>query len=149
MSNKYEREIEEILRNMDQTDPRPNLGQKFSERLRRKSQPRPPRQRISLNFSTSEWLLIVAIITALVAGGYAFAFPPRQDIFSTVLAIISIACLLIIAISPFINRSRQAPRYGTYGNVTITPLRRNPFSMFKTRWNLFVLKLRYRRRHEE
>ena len=37
MPNKYEREIEEILRNMERTEPKASLGQKFGGRLRRKS----------------------------------------------------------------------------------------------------------------
>ena len=40
MPNKYEREIEEILRNLDQSAPKPRLGQ----RLRRKTTPRPRSQ---------------------------------------------------------------------------------------------------------
>ena len=35
MPNKYEREIEEILRNMERTEPKPGLGQKLGGRIRR------------------------------------------------------------------------------------------------------------------
>lgn len=150
MPNKYEREIEEILRNLEHGEPRPGLGQKFSERLRRKSGSRTParqRRSISLNFSTVEWLLIVAVVTALLAGGYAYAVQ-RQDMFSASIAIISTVCLFLVALSHFIFRPRQA-QSARYGNVTITPLRRNPFNNLKTRWNLFWLKIRYRRRHEQ
>ena len=38
MPNRYEREIEEILRNLESTDPKASLGQKFGERLRRKQE---------------------------------------------------------------------------------------------------------------
>ena len=36
MPNRYEREIEEILRNLETTEPKQGLGQKFGQRLRRK-----------------------------------------------------------------------------------------------------------------
>ncbi|MBO0793785.1 MAG: hypothetical protein J2P36_22930 [Ktedonobacteraceae bacterium] len=149
MPNKYEREINEILRNLEDAEP----GQKLSERLRRKSRSRTPARQhrsISMNFSATEWLLIVAVTAALIAGGYAYIIR-TQDLLSVALAIVSIICLLLVALSPFIFRPRQpsSVRYGTYGNVTVTPLRRNPFSNLKTRWNLFLLKIRYRRRSDQ
>ena len=39
MSNKYEREIEEILRNLERTEPKAGFGRK-GERLRRKTKAR-------------------------------------------------------------------------------------------------------------
>src|SRR5947209_14951459 len=76
MPNRYEREIEEILRNLETTEPKPGLGQRFGERLRRKPDYRvkPPRRSFpSLHLRTSEWFIILAVIAALVAGGYAYA----------------------------------------------------------------------------
>jgi hypothetical protein len=40
MPNKYEREIEEILRNMERTEPKASLGKKLGGRVRRKSDSR-------------------------------------------------------------------------------------------------------------
>ncbi len=147
MPNKYEREIEEILRNLEQTEPKAGMGQKFNERLRRK--PTPPRVRprpsstFSLTLTISDWLLITAIGVALVAGGYAFI--DGQTIVTGILAIVGLVCILLVAFSQFIFKPRR-PSSIRYGNATITPLRKGPFHTFRTRWNLFMLKMRYRKR---
>jgi ABC-type multidrug transport system fused ATPase/permease subunit len=148
MSNKYEREIEEILRNLEKTEPKPSIGQKISGRLRRKSEVRYRTRRRAmpaLNFSASEWLLIIAWLAALLAGGWAFA-QGAADLFTGTVAVIGAVCLLVMLILPFVGRSNYAARPGPYGNVTA--IRRNPLSSLATRWNLFVLKLRYRRRKD-
>jgi|SRR5579859_1034409 len=156
MPNRYEREIEEILRNLEQPETKAGLGQRFSGRLRRKSGPRPTvRQRNypTLNLSTPEWLLLIAVIAGLVAGGYAYiryssGLLPTADIFSFALVVISVICLILVALSQF-RSGQRAVRSKRYGNVTITPLRRNPLSSIRTQWNLLMLKLRYRRKNEE
>jgi len=149
MPNRYEREIEEILRNLEQADPKAGRGQKFGERFRknpgsrlRMQQPRS----FSWNLSTSERILFAAIVLALIAGGFAYVV--RANIISVVLALISFVCLIVVALSQFILQPRR-PRSMQYGNITITPLRRGPLSILRTRWNLFKLKLRYRRRNEK
>jgi len=150
MPNRYEREIEEILRNLEQTDPKPGRGQKFGERLTRKPGVRAPRQARSFSsprFSTAEWLLIIAVVVALVAGGYSYTLG-TPDYFSGVLASAGIVCLVLVACSHFLFQARR-PQSTRYGNVTITPLRRNLFSSLKTQWNLFMLRVRYRRKNRQ
>lgn len=145
MPNRYEREIEEILRNLEQTDPKPGRGQKFGERLKRKpSYPRPQRRvQFSVHLKTAEWLLLITIVLALIAGGYAYA-RHEPDLLSGILAALGIVCLLLVALSYFLfqPRVRASSRYG--GNVST--IRRGPLNALKTRWNLFILKMRYRRR---
>jgi hypothetical protein len=150
MPNKYEREIEEILRNLEQTEPKARLGQ----RKRRRSDVRVNRGKLSLpsfNFGISEWCLLIAWIAALAAGGWAYAhstiFTSGADIITGSIAVIGALCLLVVVILPFVSRSRYTGQTARYGNVT--PLRRNPLSSLSTRWNLFLLKLRYRRRKDE
>ena len=147
MPNRYEREIEEILRNLEQTEPKQGLGQKFSGRLRRRSGPqRSVRQPFfSFNFSVAEWLLIIGVLTALVAGGYSY-LQGMADTLTGILAVVSIVCVILVALSQLMLRP-QGVQSARYGNVTITPLRRNPFSQLKTQWNLFMLKIRYRRKN--
>jgi hypothetical protein len=153
MPNKYEREIEEILRNLETTEPRAGLGQKLGERLRRKPEYRvKPRRRgfPSLNFSISEWLIIIAVAAALISGGYAYAVD-EPNVITGIIALAGAVCLLLTMLSAFIFRSRQSPYArrpvspSGYGNVT--PLRRNPLSSIATRWHLFLLKMRYRRKN--
>ncbi len=146
MPNRYEREIEEILRNLEQTEPKPGLGQKFGERFRRRPSPRMRTQQprpFSGNLSTSERFLFGGIVAALVAGGYAYL--AGANILTLVLAIISLICLVMVACSQVLFQPRRV-QASRYGNITITPLRRGPFSMVKTQWNLFKLKMRYRRK---
>jgi hypothetical protein len=149
MPNKYEREIEEILRNLEHTDPQAAKSRKFGERVHRN--PGPPlrtqqrRSSGSWNLSPIERLLLGAVISALLAGGYAYLAGP--NIITLILTLASFIGLILVACSQFIslpNRRRSI----RYGNVTITPLRRGPFHMLKTQWNLLVLKLKYRRKDE-
>jgi hypothetical protein len=146
MPNRYEREIEEILRNLEHTDPK--AGQRFAERTRRK--PTPPRtyqrRSISLTLSTIEWLLIIAVVTALIGSGVAFT-PGPAGILTTIMATISMVCLILVALSYYLFRPRS-PRPVRFGNATVTPLRRSFFGNIKTRWHLFILKLRYQRRNK-
>src|SRR5947209_7143333 len=135
MPNKYEREIEEILRNLEHTEPKARLGQ----RLRRRSDVRVNRGKLSLpsfNFGISEWCLLIAWIAALVAGGWAYAQHTiidsgANDITGSI-AIIGAICLLVVVILPFVAQSRYSARPARYGNVT--PMRRNPLSSLSTRW---------------
>jgi hypothetical protein len=149
MPNKYQREIEEILRNMERTEPKASLGQKFGGRFRRgPNGPMNARRRSSLSFkfnlSTSAWLLIIAWVAALIAGGYAFA-AEAPNLITGILAIVATISLIVIVLMPFFSR-RDPTQSSRYGNVT--PLHRNPLSSLATRWNLFLLKMRYRRRKD-
>jgi hypothetical protein len=147
MPNRYEREIEEILRNLEQAEQaKPGLGQKFGGRLRRRpSSVVRTRQRssFSLRFTLVEWLLIIAVGAALLAGGYAFANNETPDIFTGIVAAVGTVCLILITLSHFLfgPRRQSSPRYGN----TSSP-RRSPFSAFKTQWNLLLLRMRYRRK---
>jgi hypothetical protein len=148
MPNRYEREIEEILRNLEQTEPGAGQNQKFGNRLRRKQSLRRPGNRRPMSpphFSTAEWLLITTVVTALIAGGYAYLQEP--NLITGILGCVSLICLILVALSHFVfNRSRvQSTRYG---NITITPLHRNIFGTIRTQWNLLMLKMRYRRRNK-
>lgn len=149
MSNKYEREIEEILRNLDQSAPKPRL----SQRLRRRSAGRPhPRGRQwnlpAFNFGLSEWCLLIAWVAALIAGGWAYAQHSLDggDLFSGSVALISLGCLALVVIRAFMPQSTY-PGHTRASNVR--PIRRNPLSGLSTRWNLFLLKRRYQRKKDE
>jgi|GEM_PF-439961 hypothetical protein len=72
MPNKYEREIEEILKNMDRPEPGHSLG----SRIRAFNRPRPRRPRRSWSFALngSEICLMIGIALILVGAGMAFYF---------------------------------------------------------------------------
>lgn len=144
MPNRYEREIEEILRNLEQTDPK--ASQKVNERRQRaapRPRPRPPvRGNVSPSLSGIEWLLIAAVVLALVAGGYAYIMD--ANVVTGILAGISFVCVVLIACSQFILRPRRQATNSNYGNVT--RIRRGPMSTIRSRWQLMMLKMRYRKR---
>lgn len=153
MPNKYEREIEEILRNMERSAPKPGR----SQRMRRKPEARGrrPGRLSSIRFGLSEWCLIISFVAALAAGGWAYAHysiitgDTGANIVTGSLAILSVACLLVAIISPFLTQSRFPGATTRASNVTpMRPVHRTPLNSLRTRWNLFLLKRRYRRRRE-
>ena len=146
MPNRYEREIEEILRNLEQTKPRSSRGAKSGERPNKRAGVHMRQPRFSVRLSLSEQLLLTAIIAALIAGAYEYVTQQR-DLFTFILVLIAIVSLILVGSSQFIFQPRR-PKSFQYGNVTITPLRRSPLIMLRTQWNLFKLRMRYRRKKE-
>ncbi|MEO7019502.1 MAG: hypothetical protein ABI234_05070 [Ktedonobacteraceae bacterium] len=144
MSNKYEREIEEILRNLERTEPKAGFGRKTGEHLRRKTKARgsmPP-----LPSSFVDWCLVLAIVAALSGGGWAYA-SGRGDFITGIIAMIGFAFIILVALSSFRANPRYASSTKPYNNVT--PLRSNIFSRIGASWHLLLLKLRYRKRKDQ
>jgi len=100
MPDKYEREIEDILRNLKRREPESNIRP-----LRRKTERRPgvplPRLR------PAEWSLIIAIIVALLAGGWAFA-NGGGNLITGLLALLGAGCIAFVALSAFLVRERPS-----------------------------------------
>lgn len=148
MPNRYEREIEEILRNMEATEAKSGSGQKFSNRVRRKpdARKRPRSRGLSFpKFKPTEWFIIIAVVVALISGGYAYANNGIPTVATGILAVVGTICLVLVVLSPLLLRSRQSSQSSGYTNVT--SIKRNPLNSIVTRWNLFLLKLRYRRKN--
>lgn len=139
MPNKYEREIEEILRNLERTEPKAGLGQRISKRMRR--QPGMRRGLSLPQLSFAEWCLAIALVAALVAGGWAYALK-GGTIITGVIALIGAIFVLLVAIANFLPKPRYQSSTTLYNNVT--RLRSNPFRRLSTSWHLLILKLRYR-----
>jgi hypothetical protein len=72
MPNKYQREIEEILRNLEGPEPKPGLG----NRIRAFNRPRPrrPRRVWEVGVSLSEMLLLAGIAVILLGAGLTYFF---------------------------------------------------------------------------
>lgn len=140
MPNKYEREIEEILRNLERSQPRTGFGQRIGGRMRRGVGAR--RSIPAIHFSFSEWCLIIAGAAALAAGGWAYT--NGGNLITGILALIGLVCVALVALSSFLVGRGPASSSMRYNNVT--PLRNNPFRRLTSRWHLLMLKLRYRNR---
>jgi hypothetical protein len=150
MPNRYEREIEEILRNLEQPESQPGSTQKFGKHVNRKAgtRMRMRQPRLTLTLSPSERLLLIAIGAALISGGYAYLIR-RPDIISLLFALVSVVCIVLLIYTQFRSGTARRSRSVHYENVTITPLRRDPLSTLRTRWNLFRLRMRYQRKKEK
>src|SRR5260370_10313473 len=101
MPNKYEREIEEILRNMEQTEPKPSFRERLNMRRRTRQKrpemmrPRPARPSFRLNLSTSEWYFAAGILLGLVAAGWAYVNNGEGNSLTGFLAILGFFCVLV------------------------------------------------------
>lgn len=146
MPNKYEREIEEILRNLERTEPHAGFGRKADGRMRQKASVRRSVPTIRLNFS--EWCLAIACAAALFAGGWAYAHGDG-DLLTGVVALIGATCIAIVAISPFVERPRRARSTQRYSSGNVTRIRSNPLSRVGTRLRLLAMKARYRNRRDQ
>lgn len=144
MSNKYEREIEEILRNLERSEPSPGFGKKIGGRARRKTRGRRSMSLPHLDFV--DWCLALAIIAALLGGGWAYANGIGTAV-TGIIALIGTGFVILVAISAFIEQPRYASSTRRYSNVT--PLRNNVFSRVKASWHLLMLKFRYRNRNNQ
>lgn len=148
MSNKYEREIEEILRNLERSEPAAGTGQRSGQRIPRRRGPRRGFSLPHLNFA--EWCLLIAVIAALVGGGWAQAAHSLDgggNLITGIIALIGAVCVALVASSNFMARPRYQSPSTRYNNVTRLP--GNPLRRLATSWHLLLLKMRYRRRNRE
>ena len=152
MPNKYQREIEEILRNMERTEP-PRAG--LSDRIRAFNRPRPRPQsgwRGALN--ATESLFVLSILLALAAASVTFylgqvvivRLPVIEDV--TLNGILALGAFIALVAALFrgwrerFRLSSSTPNWR--GNVIeMRPARRNPFSALVTQFRIFRLKFRY------
>jgi hypothetical protein len=151
MPNRYEREIEEILRNMERTEPKPSFRERLNMRMRGQPQrpepmrPRPARPSLRLNLTTSEWCFVVGIFLGLVAAGIAYT-SGAANLLTAFLAILAFICVIMGIISPW--RESRRPISGRYGFGESDPPKRSlprPFRFVVTQWKIMQLRLRYRR----
>ena len=99
MPERYEREIDDILRNLERTQPKPSLRERLHLRrggTRRPERPRPRSSRVrrSLRFTTSEWCLLAGTGCGLVAAGIAYTSASGNAL-TGVLAILAVFALLL------------------------------------------------------
>jgi hypothetical protein len=100
MPDKYEREIEDILRNIKSKEPEAGLRPIRRRASARRSSFAPQR-----NFP--EWCLIIAIVAALLGGGLAYALG-GGNIITGLIALVGAVCLALVALSSFIEKQRPS-----------------------------------------
>ena len=147
MPNKYEREIEEILRNMDLDDHGQSLGDRIRAFNRPTTRTRTPGPRIQLRLNTSESLLLVGVLLALVGAGmnYYFGFTSAGLLanIAGIIGVCGMACILFGLIIGWLDRfgSHVQP---TWRGETDRPRREfAPFRPIATQFRIWRLKFRY------
>lgn len=151
MPHKYEREIEEILRNMDLTDqPRRGVGERIDASARPAPRPRLRGPHMSLSLNRSELLLLLGVVLALVGVCVAY-FDTTTTIVSGLLGLAAFAAIVAALIVGWMSNARQqfAPTWRASSTpmrdnvVRMHPRRRGPISEAITRMRILWLKLRY------
>lgn len=152
MPNKYQREIEEILRNMERTEP-PRQG--LSDRIRAFNRPRPrPQRGWRTPLNVSETLFVLSVVLALAAASVTFYLGQVVIITLPVVEVITVNGILAVGafialVAALLRGWRERFRIGSStpawrGNVVnMRSRRRNPFSALTTQFRIFRLKFRY------
>ena len=143
MPNRYEREIEEILSRMEESEPRRGLGDRIRPLQRPPTRPRSlPRMRIAF----AEILMLLAIVLTLVAAGIAY-FNGAADIVTGIIGSVALVLFVVALVVGWRDRFRPPLKSQWRGNtyVEVTPIRRNPFSSIATQIRVFRLRMQYRR----
>lgn len=153
MPNKYQREIEEILRNMDL----PEQGQSLGDRIRSFNRPsaRAPRPRLQLRISGSGMLLVAGIALAMVAAGlvYYFARSANTALYANlagVLGLIALGSILLGLIAGWVARfgGHSAPTWRGQADARPSSAGFAPFRPIASRWRMMRLRWRYWRNGE-
>jgi hypothetical protein len=158
MPHKYEREIEEILRNMDLTEPRRGVGERVDAGQRTPSRIRLRGPSMRVHLSPSESLLLGGILLALAAFCVAFYFTV-PGIISGLIGLAAVGLLVAGLAVGWIGASRPlytpSWRSNAGGGSTardnvlrMRPRRRGPLGEFMTRTRLLWLKMRYLRKRD-
>src|SRR5262249_51642695 len=150
MPHKYEREIEEILRNMERTEPKRGFG----DRVRAFQRQAPPRTRgpaLSIGIGLPEVLLIAGIVLALVGAGLAFYQSGTSFVsgLSPLVVFVFIVAGVVIgwwARFRGVNLSLRRPR--ETGDNVVRIGRRGLFSEIATQFRIVRLKWRYSRQRQ-
>ena len=138
MPHKYEREIEEILKNMQRNEPESDAGR------RSRGFPRPAGG-LRLGLSASELLFLLGIACALAGVCAMWFIGARANPVSGILGVVGFILFIAGLIVAF-QASRRPPPTAWRGNVVeMKTHRRGPLDEIATQLRLLRLRLRYRR----
>jgi hypothetical protein len=143
MPNRYEREIEEILSRMEESEPR----RAFGDRIRPMKRP-PSRARSlpSFHFPFVHVLMLVSILLVLVATGITY-FEGSANLVTGIIGSIGLVLFVVALVVGWRDRFRphKKAQWRSPSYVEVTPIRQNPISMLMTRIRVFRLRMQYRR----
>lgn len=153
MPNRYQREIEEILSRMEESEPQ-QRGPGDRIRPLRRPAPRTPRSSLpSVHIALSPLLLLVSVALTLIATGWAF-YNGAPDLIT---GAIGAGALLIFIVGLFVGwrgqfRPQRTSQWRGTGPSSVagpTPIRRNPISALITRFRVYRLRQQYRRAQQQ
>ena len=142
MPSRYEREIEEILSRMEESEPRHGLG----DRIRPFQRPTAPRRSLpTMRFPLEVLLILFAVVFALVAAGIAF-FNGDATVASGILGAIGLVLFVVALVVGWRDRFRLSSQPKWRGN-TVEPshIRRGPLGALAARIRIMRLRREYRR----
>jgi hypothetical protein len=141
MPNKYEREIEEILSRMEESEPRKGLG----DRIRPFRRPARPRGTPSLHIPLMELLFLLAIVFILIASGLAF-YEGAPTLLSGVVGLVGLVLFVVALVAGWRDRFRPLSQARWRGN-TVDPhrIRHGPFGALAAQVRIWRLRQQYRR----
>lgn len=145
MPNRYQREIEEILSRMEESEPR--RGDRIRPLQRPPTRARAlPRWRIPF----VELMLLLSIALTLVAAGLAF-YDGAPNLITGIIGAVALILFVVALIVGWRDRFRpqQTSQWRGASHTVVTPLRRNPISALVTRIRVFRLRMQYRRAQRE
>lgn len=146
MPNRYQREIEEILSRMEDSEPQRGPG----DRTRPFQRP-PSRARSlpSIHLPFGDLLLLASIAITLIATGLAF-YNGAANLLTGILGAVALLLFLLGMIVGW--RAQVHPRTtsrwrgpSNAANAEPTPIHRNPLSALITRFRVYRLRQQYRR----
>jgi hypothetical protein len=147
MPNKYEREIEEILRNLDRTEPSPSIGDRIRAFNRPSTRARTASPRLTLHMRTQDLLLVVGIFLALVGAGMRYYFSaPDTGVIAYAAGILGVAAFILVVTGLIVGwraRFRHAPAPSWRGERPTSIHRFHPFALVATQARIMRLKWRY------
>lgn len=149
MPNRYQREIEEILNRMEESEPQ-HRGP--GDRIRPLRRPA-PRSLPSIHIALSPLLLLVSVALTLIATGGAY-YNGAPDLIT---GAIGAGALIIFIVGLFVgwrgqfrpHRTSQWRRTGPSSVAEPTPIHRNPISALITRFRVYRLRQQYRRAQQQ
>jgi len=153
MPHKYEREIEEILRNMDQSEPRRGSGERIRSMPRPASTPDRARGRPTtrIHLTSVELLMVLGIFLALVAAGIAYTAKP--SLVTGAIGVVAFGVFAFACVAGWMALSQGARGPRTWRGTPTEPSpismrQRGFFSEVATQMRILRLKWRYWRSHE-
>jgi hypothetical protein len=143
MPNRYEREIEEILNRMEESEPHKGLGDRIRPFRRRPA--RPPRDLPSVHIPFMEALLLIAIFLFLVAAGLAF-YDGEPTPLSGWIALAGLISFVVALVTGWRDRFRPSPP-PQWREDALAParIRRGPLAALSAQLRIWRLRQAYRR----